>query len=74
MITITYLNAAKQEQTLSYPDYDTYQKSQMTCSLPIAEHYTVTRLTYKGHDLAYEGNLGGVYYFLLKQDLSLFEN
>lgn len=72
MIEITYLNASKQEQILSYPDYDSYQKSQMTCSLPVAEHYEVTKLTYKGNELAYQGNLGGVFYFLMKQDLTKY--
>lgn len=72
MIDITYLNAAKQEQTLSYPDYDSYQRSQMACSIPIADHYEVVKLTFNGHELDYKGTIGGVYYFLIKQDLTQF--
>lgn len=73
MIEITYLNSAKMEQTISYPDYDSYQRSQMACSISVAEHYEVTQLTYNGHTLDYTGTLGGVYFFLMKQDLSLLD-
>lgn len=73
MLEITYLTDAKEEKVLSYPDYDSYQKAQMGCSLPLAEHYQVKQVTYKGHNLAYTGNLGGVFYFLLKQDLTVLD-
>ncbi len=73
MLEITYLNAAKQEQTITFDSYADFECSQQSCSINLADHYKVVKLSFNGHDLAYSGTYGDIFFYLLKQDLSQFE-
>lgn len=73
MITITYLDATGREKTISFESYEAYQRSQQTCMIGVADHYKVTSLTYKGHDLPYSGTYGDVFFFFMNQDLTPFD-
>ncbi|MBM7635307.1 DUF4649 family protein [Streptococcus saliviloxodontae] len=74
MITITYLDAAKQEKVVSFESYDEFERSQQACLIGIADYYKVTKLTYNGHDLDYSGTYGDIFFFLLKQDLTQYDH
>ena len=74
MFTITYLNASQQEQTIAFDSYAEFERSQQACLIGVADHYKVTKLTYKGHDLPYTGTYGDIFFFMLKQDLSQYED
>ena len=43
------------------------------CLIGVADYYPVKKLTYKGHDLNYQGTYGDVFFFLMKQDLTKFD-
>lgn len=72
MIEITYLDAAKLEKTVRFDSYQEFEQSQQACLIGVADHYPVVKLTYKGHDLGYQGPYGDVFFFLMKQDLTAF--
>lgn len=74
MFTITYLNASQQEKTISFDSYEEFERSQQACLIGVADHYKVTKLTYKGHELDYSGTYGDIFFFMMKQDLSQYEN
>jgi len=73
MLEITYLNASKQEKTISFNSYDDFKRSQQACFISVADYYKVVTLTYNGHLLDYSGNYGDIFFYLLKQDLSQYE-
>ena len=68
MIEITYLDAGKQERTMTFESYDEFERSQHA----VADYYPVQKVTYKGHDLDYHGTYGDVFFYLMKQDLSQY--
>lgn len=74
MFTITYLNASQQEKTISFDSYEEFERSQQACLIGVADHYKVTKLTYKGNELDYSGTYGDIFFFMMKQDLSQYEN
>ena len=57
MIEITYLDATKQERTISFESYEDFERSQQACLIGVADYYTVQKLTYNGHVLDYHGTL-----------------
>ena len=57
MIEITYLDASKQERTMTFESYQDFERSQHACLIGVADYYTVQKLTYNGHDLDYHGDL-----------------
>ncbi|WP_438835249.1 DUF4649 family protein [Streptococcus pluranimalium] len=69
MLTITYLNDAKQEKEISYANYDAYRQAQMACMIGIADHFIVTKVIYKNQTIDYTGNFGNLFYSLEKQNL-----
>ncbi|MBM7642705.1 DUF4649 family protein [Streptococcus loxodontisalivarius] len=74
MINITYLDASKQEKTVSFESYAEFERSQQACLIGISDYFKVTKLTYNGHELDYSGTYGDIFFYLLKQDLSQYEN
>lgn len=68
MLVITYLNAAQQPIALTYASYEEFERSQMTCSTPLADHYKVTQVTLNGHPIDYTGPFGDLYFHLLALD------
>ena len=54
MIEITYLDASKQERTMTFESYQDFERSQHACLIGVADYYTVQKLTYNGHDLGRE--------------------
>ena len=62
MIEITYLDASKQEKTMTFESYEEFERSQ----------HPVQKLTYNGHVLDYHGTYGDVFFYLMKQDLSQY--
>lgn len=74
MFTITYLNASQQEKTISFDSYEEFERSQQSCLIGVADHYKVTKLTYKGHEIDYSGTYGDIFFFMMKQDLSQYED
>ena len=72
MIEITYLDASKNERTVTFDSYQDFERSQQACLIGVADYYTVQRLTYNGHDLDYHGTYGDVFFYLMKQDLSQY--
>lgn len=72
MLDIHYLNDTGQEFVISYETYADYKQAQLACQINLADHYRVTKLTYKGHDLNYQGRVGDVYFFLLNHDLTSY--
>lgn len=70
MLTITYLDAAKQEKTVTFESYQSYEQSQQACLIGIADHYKVVKVVYKGEELDYLGSYGDLYFYLLKQQLN----
>lgn len=73
MLIITYLNAAKQEFELKYDSYDDFERSQLSCTAPLANHYKVVKVTLNGHDIPYTGQFGDLYFHLMKEDLSQYQ-
>lgn len=73
MLVITYLNAAKQEFELKYDDYAAFERSQVTCSTSLADHYKVVKVTLNGHDIPYTGQFGDLYFHLMKEDLEQYK-
>lgn len=65
MITITYLNDAQQEATLSYDSYEDFERAQMTCAAPLADYYKVTKVSYNNHVLDYSGTFGNLFFYFL---------
>lgn len=72
MLEITYLDAAKLEKVVSFESYEAFEQSQQACLIGVADHYSVQKVTYKGHDLGYQGRYGDLFFYLIKQDLSQF--
>lgn len=73
MLIITYLNAANLEFELKYDDYEAFERSQLSCTAPLANHYKVVKVTLNGHDIPYTGQFGDLYFHLMKQDLSQYK-
>lgn len=67
MLTITYLNDAKQEKTVTYDSYDDYRQTQMACSIAISDHFPVKKVIYNGSDFAYTGTFGNLFFELESQ-------
>ena len=57
MIEITYLDASKNERTVTFESYEDFDRSQQACLIGVADYYPVQKLTYKGHDLGYHWDL-----------------
>lgn len=72
MLVITYLNSSQQTFELKYDNYEDYERSQLTCSAPLADHYKVTKVTLNGHDIDYTGQFGDLYFYLMKLDRSQY--
>lgn len=72
MLEITYLNNNKQEQTITFESYAEFERSQQACLIAVADYYQVVKLTYKGHELPYNGTYGDIFFFMLNQDLSQY--
>ncbi|MEQ9763803.1 DUF4649 family protein [Streptococcus jiangjianxini] len=70
MLTISYLNDAKQEKEVSYETYDAYRRAQMACMISISDHFPVTKVLYKDEEIDYSGNFGNLFYALDKKALS----
>ena len=66
MIEITYLDASKNERTVTFESYEDFDRSQQACLIGVADYYPVQKLTYNGHDLDYHGTLWR--YLLLSQE------
>lgn len=73
MLIITYLNAAGQPFKLTYENYDAYERQQLTCLAPLADHYKVTEVTLNGHSLDYSGSFGDLYFYLNQLDKSPYQ-
>ena len=50
MIEITYLDASKNERTITFDSYEDFDRSQQACLIGVADYYPVQKLTYNGHD------------------------
>ena len=74
MIDITYLDGAKQERVMHFDSYDEFERSQQACLIGVADFYPVVKLTYNGHELDYQGTYGDVFFYLMKQDLTQYQN
>ena len=72
IIEITYLDASKNERTVTFDSYEDFDRSQQACLIGVADYYPVQKLTYNGHDLDYHGTYGDVFFYLMKQDLSQY--
>ena len=72
MIEITYLDASKNERTVTFESYEDFDRSQQAGLIGVADYYPVQKLTYNGHDLDYHGTYGDVFFYLMKQDLSQY--
>ncbi len=72
MVEITYLDASKNERTVTFESYEDFDRSQQACLIGVADYYPVQKLTYNGHDLDYHGTYGDVFFYLMKQDLSQY--
>ncbi|MBZ5797179.1 DUF4649 family protein, partial [Burkholderia contaminans] len=48
MIEITYLDASKNERTVTFESYEDFERSQQACLIGVADYYPVQKLTYKG--------------------------
>ncbi|MGT2832822.1 DUF4649 family protein [Streptococcus halotolerans] len=70
MLTISYLNDAKQEKEVNYETYDAYRQAQMSCVIGISDHFPVTKVLYKDEEIDYSGNFGNLFYALDKKGLS----
>ena len=55
MIEITYLDASKNERTVTFDSYEDFDRSQQAYLIGLADYYPVQKLTYNGHDLDYHG-------------------
>lgn len=67
MLTITYLNDAKQEKQVSYDNYDAYRQAQMACSIAISDYFPVTEVIYNNQKIDYTGTFGNLFFELDKQ-------
>ena len=45
MIEITYLDASKQERTMTFESYEDFERSQQACLIGVADYYPVQKLT-----------------------------
>ena len=74
MIDITYLDGAKQEKSHAF------WFLRWVWTLPTSlldwgmNFYPVVKLTYNGHELDYQGTYGDVFFYLMKQDLTQYQN
>ncbi|MDT6151549.1 DUF4649 family protein [Streptococcus pneumoniae] len=48
MIEITYIDASKNERTVTFESYEDFERSQQACLIGVADYYPVQKLTYKG--------------------------
>ena len=62
MIEITYLDASKQERTMTFESYEDFERSQQACLIGVADTTQSKKLTYNGHDLDYHGTYGDVFF------------
>ena len=46
MIEITYLDASKQERTMTFESYEEFERSQHACLIGVADYYPVQKVTY----------------------------
>ncbi|HFU0802916.1 TPA: DUF4649 family protein, partial [Streptococcus pneumoniae] len=53
MIEITYIDASKNERTVTFESYEDFERSQQACLIGVADYYPVQKLTYNGHNLDY---------------------
>lgn len=74
MIEITYLDDAKQERVMHFDSYEEFERSHQACLIGVADFYPVVKLTYNGHELDYQGTYGDVFFYLMKQDLTQYQN
>ena len=74
MIDITYLDGAKQERVMHFDSYEEFERSQQACLIGVADFYPVVKLTYNGHELDYQGTYGDVFFYLMKQYLTQYQN
>lgn len=74
MIDITYLDSAKQERVMHFDSYEEFERSQQVCLIGVPDYFPVTKLTYNGHELDYQGVYGDVFFYLMKQDLTPYQN
>lgn len=70
MITITYLNASKQEKSVTYEDYAAFERAQLACLVNIADYYKVVKVVYDGKEIPYNDTFGNLYFFLSQLDLT----
>lgn len=73
MIEITYLDVFKQENTIRFETYEEFERSQQACLITIPDYYQVTKLSYKGHVLDYQGTYGSLFFYMLEKDLTKYE-
>ena len=74
MIDITYLDSAKQERVMHFDSHEEFERSQQACLIGVADFYPVVKLAYNGHELDYQGTYGDVFFHLMKQDLTQYQN
>ncbi|MGT2828982.1 DUF4649 family protein [Streptococcus hillyeri] len=74
MLEITYLNASKQEQTITFDSYAEFECSQQACLIGVADYYKVVKLVYNGHEFDYSGTYGDIFFYMMKQDLSQYNS
>ena len=51
MIEITYLDASKQERTMTFESYDEFERSQHACLIGVADYYPVQIMSLVGYFL-----------------------
>ena len=73
MICVIYLNAAKQVKEIIFENYNEFVRAQQACWIDLPDHTRVQKVTYKGHDLDFQGLYGELYFYLMKQDLSQYD-
>lgn len=69
MLDITYLTPAGHEAHLTYDSYADFERAQLSCLTPLADHYKVVKVTYKDKELDYQGPFGSLYFYLMKEKL-----
>lgn len=72
MVELFYTDG-KQEFNVTYADYSEFERSQLSCLAPIADHYKVTKLIYNGHELDYHDTMGNLYFYMMKFDRTKYE-
>ena len=57
-----------------FDSYEEFERSQQACLIGVADFYPVVKLAYNGHELDYQGTYGDVFFHLMKQDLTQYQN